>query len=121
MIDTKNCPICNQKLKNRNLKDHYLYFVDNVSDYTEKVCSNGINHTIQIFTDSKTKKIHLLKTSISHDYSKFIEIDFLNSKSRISYFKLGKPEYVNVKKIIYPDFPNLKSIKDKVDTYVKFI
>ena len=121
MIDTNKCPICSEKLKNRKLKNHYLYFVENISDYIEKTCSNGMNHTVQIFTDVKTKKIHLLKTSLSHDYSKFIEFDFLNSKSRISYFKLGIPEYINIKKLINPDFPKLINIKDKVNTYVNFI
>jgi len=120
MNDTLYCPVCNNKLKNKNLPNQKLYAVDNQSDYIERTCSSGFNHSLRFFTDKKTKKVHLLKTSISPNYSRFIEIDFLNHKSKISCFKMGESEAININKIIEPDFPNLSNLKNKVDVYVKF-
>jgi hypothetical protein len=120
MKDTLYCPICNNKLKNKKLKNQNLYLINNCSDYIERTCSDGFNHTLQFFTEQKTKKVHLLKTSLNHNYSKFIEIDYLNNKSRISCFKMGKPEYIEIDKVIDTDFPKLDNLKNKINTYVAF-
>lgn len=121
MIDTLLCPICSNKLRNRNIKNHYAYAIDNVSNYIERTCSGGMNHSLQMLTEQDTKKVHFLKTSLNHTYSRFIEIDFLNNKSRISCLKLGKPEYIEIKKIFTPDFPELSVLKEKVETLVTFL
>lgn len=121
MIDTLNCPICNNRLKNKKFNEHYLHIANNVSNYIERTCKSGMNHSLQFFTEESTKKVHLLKVSLSPNYSRFIEIDYLNSKCRISCLKMGQPEYIELKKIIAPDFPNLSILKEKVETLVTFL
>lgn len=121
MLDTLHCPVCNLKLKNKKLNNYHLHSVNNISDYFERNCTNGMNHFVQMFTHQKSKEVHFLKTSLAPNFTRFIEIDFLNKKSRISCFKMGQPEYIEVKKIMSPDFPFLNSLKEKVETFVTFL
>jgi len=120
MIDTLFCPVCNLKLKNRKL-DQYIFYIENSSNYIERTCSNGMNHVLQILVDKKTKDVHWLKMSLSDNFSKFIEIDYLNNKSKITFFHKKNKEFIDLPKVIEPDFSNLNSLKEKVNTYVKFL
>jgi len=117
MHDTLYCPICNNKLKNKKLINYKSYFIGNISNYIQRTCTNGMNHTLQFITEEKTKKVHSLKTSLNELYSRFIEIDFVNYKSRISFFNFGKPDHLIINNIFDLDFPNLKKIKEKVEIY----
>lgn len=123
MDDTKKCPVCGLKLRTINLKNKFLHGVGKQSDYIERCCTKGINHTVQFFSDKKTGKIDFMKLSLSNNYSKFLEIDFINRKCRISCYKSGQPgktEYIDINKMIFPDFPNLTDLKLKVNMYITF-
>lgn len=120
MEDVTSCPICNNKLRTVRLNGKYLFSVNKTSNYVERTCSQGMNHSLQFFTDENTKKIDFIKISLNHKYSKFIEIDFINQKCRISCMKSGKAEYIDIPKMLEPDFPNLTKLKEKVALYVTF-
>lgn len=90
------------------------------ADYVERTCSSGMNHVIQLFADSNTKKVDFIKLSLNPKYSRYLEIDFLNQKCRINCMKDGKAEYIEVPKMIIPDFPNLVRLKERVSLYVVF-
>lgn len=100
------CPICAGKL--RSVK-WYSYF--------ESTCA-GTNHTIRFYTDIKTNNITKLKCSLNPEYTQFIEFDFDNKECRVICYKNSIPYYINIPKMLIPDFPDLISLKDKVATYV---
>lgn len=120
MADTLNCPICSSKLRTVRLTNKFLFGVNKSSNYIERTCSLGMNHSLQFFTDEKTKKIDFIKISLNHKYSRFIELDFHNQKSKISCLKSGKAEYIEVPRLLEPDFPNLEKLKEKVSVIVSF-
>lgn len=119
MDDCVNCPICGNKLRNIHLLNYNLLFINKISNYTERTCA-GINHSLQFWADKSTSKIDLIKFSLNSKYSKYIEIDFFNKKSRLSCWNNSVPYYINFNKIINPDFPNLISLTDKISTYLSF-
>lgn len=120
MDDTLVCPICGNKLRNVNQKNKNLLPVGKTANYVERTCSLGMNHSLQLFTDGYTQQVDLLKLSLNPKYSRYLEIDFINQKCRISCLKAGKTEYINIPKMIHPDFPKLAKLKEKVSMYVTF-
>jgi len=120
MNDTLLCPICGNKLRSLRLKDKYLHSIDKTANYQERTCSQGMNHSLQIFTDEETGKIDFLKMSLNPKYSRYVEIDFFNLKSRINCLKVGKPYYIDIPKMIDPDFPELLKLKERISLYVTF-
>jgi hypothetical protein len=119
MHDMLICPICNAKLRNIRLPGKYLYGVGKIANYIERTCV-GMNHSLQLFADESTNQVDWIKISLNPKYSKFIEIDFLNQKCRIICTKNSKPEYININKMIEPDFPSLEKLKEKINLYVAF-
>ncbi len=119
MDDTTSCPICNNKLRSLKHPNKYLHPIAKTANFYERTC-NGINHMLQFYTDSSTNKIDFIKVSLTPNYSRFVEIDFFNQKSRISYIIESKPEYVEVPKILELDFPNLIKLKEKISLYATF-
>jgi hypothetical protein len=71
-----------------------------------------------MYVEKYTKQVHWLSTSLNHNYSQFIDIDLLNNKSRICCNKMGKTSYIDIPKVIMPDFPNLNFLKEKVNKYI---
>lgn len=120
MDDTLACPICGNKLRNVNLKNKRLHSVRKTADYVERTCSTGMNHSLQLFCDGYTRKIDFLRLSLNPKYSRYLEIDFFNQKCRISCLKEGKAEYIEIAKMIQPDFPHLTKLKERVSMYVVF-
>lgn len=121
MQDVLTCPICSLKLESVSKKRlRTLHWINKTSTYTEKKCVAGRNHSLLLFADKLTGKIDLIKFSIESDYSKFIEIDFVNQKCRIHCLKAGQPHYIEISSIIEPDFPNLEKLKQKVSLFVTF-
>lgn len=116
--DTIICPICKNKLRTIYLSNKFLFGVNKHSNYIERTCTKAVNHSLQFFTDAQTKKIDFIKVSLDHKYSKFIEIDFINQKSRISCMKAGKAEYIDVDRLLDPDFPDLEKLKEKVSLLI---
>ncbi len=119
MDDVLHCPICNLKLRNLKL-DGYVYAVGRTGNFVERTCSTGMNHTLMLFTDTETKKVELLKLSLNPKYSRFLDINFREQRCRIVCLKKNKPEYIEVPKMIYPDFPHLTKLREKVAMYVCF-
>lgn len=120
MQDVQLCPICSTKLQTVSKKKRKLHWVNKTSIYTEKKCVKCHNHSLQFFVDRLSGKIDLLKFSIEANYSKFIEIDFINQKCRINCLKAGQSNYIDIPIIIEPDFPALEKLKQKVSLYVTF-
>lgn len=119
MDDILNCPICDKKLKNYNSPSKTIGFINKTSHYKERICSNSYNHLFILFTDQNTNQIDYLRFNIDDKYSQFIELDFVNSKSRISLLTdsiVGN--IINIPKILYPDFPKLLKLKDKISLYI---
>lgn len=119
MNDTLKCPICKSKLKNKNLLNHNLYLTNSIGNYIQRTCS-GMNHMLQFFIEIKTKKVVGLKTSLVHDYSKFIEINFIDNKSKITCFKMGIPNNIYLPNIPRLDFPEFKELNDKINKLITF-
>lgn len=118
MQDVQLCPICSAKLQSVSKKKRKLHWINKVSTYAEKKCVKGHNHSLQLFTDKLTGKIDLLKFSLEANYSKFIEIDFVNQRCRINCLKASVSSYIDIPGIIEPDFPALEKLKQKVSLYV---
>lgn len=117
MDDTPVCPICGVKFRNIHLSNKLIPYIGKQSNFTERTC-NGMNHVIQIYADIKTQKVDLIKLSLNHKYSRYLEIDFLNQKCRISCMKDSKAEYIEIPKMIIPDFPGLEKLKTRISLYV---
>ncbi len=121
MDDTLHCPICGKKLRTVNLPDRFLHSVNKRADYAERTCTEGMNHRgLRLFTDKSNSKVDLLILTLDPKNSKYLEIDFVNQKCRINCMKDGKPDYINVEKMITPDFPDLTKLKERVSLYVLF-
>lgn len=120
MDDASLCPICGNKLKTRHHSNKILPSTGQISDYAEKICSEGHNHIVSFWLNKATKKIDFLKLSLSPKYSRFFEIDYVSQKCRITCMKDGEMEYIDIPKMIEPDFPLLTKLKEKVALYVTF-
>ena len=97
-----------------------MHPIGKTANYAERVCSEGYNHIVIFWTDKDTKKVDLIKISLNPKYSRFLEIDYVNQKCRITCAKDGEYEYIEVPKIIEPDFPLLEKLKEKVSVYIIF-
>ena len=120
MDDILTCPICGNKMRTHHHKNKLLYPTGKTANYAERICSSGHNHVITIWVDKATKQIDFIKLSLNPKYSRFLEMDFVNQKSRISLQKDGEEEVINIPKMIRPDFPELTKLKEKVNLYVVF-
>lgn len=120
MDDVLHCPICGNKLRTSHHTNKLLPFVNKTADYAERICSDGHNHIVVIWTDKATKKVDFLRLSLNAKYSRFLEIDYINQKCRITCAKDGEYEYINIPKMIEPDFPDLEKLKERVGLYVVF-
>ena len=116
MKDTTYCPICENKMSSYK---RMLKCGDKISNYIIRTCT-GLNHCINFYTDLATNKVDILKLSIAPDYTKYIIIDFYNNNSRILLFKNNIQKSFDVPQILTPDFPNLLSLKNKVNLYTLF-
>lgn len=120
MDDISNCPICSNKLRTVWLFNKYLHPINKTANYAERTCAIGMNHSLQLFADNITNKVDFLKLSLNPKYSRYLEIDFLNQRCRISCFKEGQPKHIEIDKIIEPDFPHLIKLKEKVAMFICF-
>lgn len=120
MDDVLHCPICGNKLRTSHLKHKLLYPVGKTANYAERVCSEGYNHIITLWTDKATKKVDLVKLSLNPKFSRFVEVDFVNQKCRITCAKEGKYEYIKIPKMLPLDWPLLEELKSRVSLYVVF-
>lgn len=120
MDDTVTCPICGRKLRTVNLDNRLLHFINKQSDYAERSCTKALTHTLQLFADKQTGKIDFINLSLNPKNSRYLEIDFVNQKCRISCRKDGAVEYIEIPKMIFPDFPHLEKLKERVNLYVVF-
>lgn len=118
MQDTKNCPICGDKMRSITENNKFTQTISQDS-YIKRTC-HGHNHIIQFFTNENTKNVDFIKLSLSVNYSKFITIDFLNNKSQIQCLSNSKKSFIDIPKIIEPDFPSLKNLKEKVSLLITF-
>lgn len=120
MDDILHCPICGNKMRTSHHKQKLLHAVDKTADYAQRICSNGHNHIVNIWVDKSTKKVDLLRISLNPKYSRFVDIDYVNQKCRITCAKDGEYDYIDIPKMIEPDFPNLEKLKEKVSLYIVF-
>lgn len=120
MEDVRLCPICGKKLTNQQYKQIYLAMFDKRSDYIQRTCTKGTNHSVQLMVDGYTGQVDLLKLSLNPQYTRWVEINFVTGKSKISCLKNGKPEHMEIDRALEPDFPHLIRLKAKVGIYVVF-
>jgi hypothetical protein len=120
MDDALECPICGNKLSNIKLPNKLLRSLDKTSDYVARHCISGRNHFLSFYVDENTGQVDFLKISLNPKYSRYIEIDFVNQKCRITCLKNSQPQYIAVDKMIHPDFPLLKKLRERVSLFVTF-
>jgi hypothetical protein len=120
MDDILCCPICGNKLKTAHLTKKLLHPVGKTANYAQRTCSEGYNHVIRFFTDKKTKQVDFLSISLNPKYSRYLDIDYVNQKCRITCAKDGEYEYIEIPKMIFPDFPDLVQLNERVSLYVLF-
>lgn len=120
MQDVHDCPICGTRLKiisKKKLK--YLHIIGKQGFYTEKVCVQHHTHYLQIFSNVTTNKIDFIKFSINTEFSRIVEVDFHNKKSRIQCLNQGISDYIiHVPNVLELDFPTLTKLKEKVSMYI---
>ncbi len=80
----------------------------------------GMNHIFQLHINEQSRQVEFLKFSLCPQYSRLLEIDYKNQKCRILCYKEGKGEYIEIEKMIEPDFPDLIKLKEKIELYVIF-
>lgn len=117
MDDTLFCPICGNKFRNIKLNNKTLLSINKTANFMERTCA-GTNHVLILFSDVASKKIDFMKLSLDPKYSRFLEIDFINKKCRISCFKNSNPKYIEITNMIVPDFPKLEALKSQVELYI---
>jgi len=120
MDDLLHCPICGNKLRTSHLNNKLLHPIGKIADYAERVCSEGYNHIVSLWTDKATSQIDLIKLSLNHKYSRFVEIDYINNKSRITCVKEGKYEYIEIPRLLDLDFNDLSAIKKTCSLFITF-
>jgi hypothetical protein len=120
MDDTLACPICANKLRNIKLPNKFLHAANKTANYIARTCHNGMNHSVTFYVDEDSKQVDFIKLSLNPKYSRFIEIDFVNQKCRINCLKDSKPYYIDINKILEPDFPLLNELKSRVGLYITF-
>lgn len=120
MDDILNCPVCGNKFKTNHHTNKLLHPINKTANYAERQCGDGHNHTLTLWTDKSNRKVDLIKLSLGPSYSRFLEIDFVNQKCRIICAQDGEYEYIDIPKMIEPDFPTLTKLKEKVALYVVF-
>lgn len=120
MDDTLACPICANKLRNIKLPNKFLHSTNKTANYIARTCFNGMNHSLTFYVDEDAEQVDFLKLSLNPKYSRFIEIDFVNQKCRINCLKDSKPQYIEIDKMLQPDFPLLTKLKEKVSLYITF-
>lgn len=119
MDDVLICPICDNKMRTYHLKNKQLHSVKKTANYAERLC-NGHNHIVQFWADKATKKVDLIKISLKPNYSRFVEIDFVNKKCRIACATEGEYEYIEIPRVLVPDFPHLTELKKIINLFVVF-
>ena len=119
MDDVLTCPICNKKLRNLTSRS-YLFPVRKWGNFIERSCVGELNHSIQFYTDTHTSTVDFLKVSLNPNFSRFLEIDFVNQCCRVILLRDNKPVYISIPKMIDLDFPNLVKLKERVALYVTF-
>lgn len=119
MEDSLTCPICGTKLTNLRLNNRYLAMLDKKSNYVDRNCPTGVNHSFNHLVDENTGKVDWVKLSYEPG-KRWIEINNVTNKSRIVCMKDGVSEYIDISKQLEPDFPDLVKLKEKVSIYVLF-
>lgn len=119
MDDVLNCPICSTRMRTVHHANKLLHPIGQTADYAERICS-GHNHVIAIWTNKTTKKVDFMKLSLNSKYSRFLEIDWVNQKCKITCASGGEYEHIDIPKMIEPDFPDLVKLKERVNLYVVF-
>lgn len=117
MDDTLVCPVCKNKLTNINLYNKRLF--NKISNYVERTCI-GINHTLRLYTELVSNNVDFLKLSLSPKYSIFVEINYIDNNTRIQCLKENKSKYIDIPKILIPDFPDLIELKKRISLYITF-
>lgn len=112
---SEHCYICGDKLRKINRKS--IYELDKDITYNERCCI-GVNHSLQFFVNEDSKKVELLKISLKPDYSVFIVINFYLKKCKLITFKHGNQQIIEINRLLYPDFPDLVKLKEKVKMYM---
>jgi len=88
--------------------------------YYERICTKGMNHSLQLTALVATGKIHLIKMSLDVRYTKYLEVNFVQNSCSIILSKANELKYIDIPKMIDLDFPLLDKVREKVDMYITF-
>jgi hypothetical protein len=118
--DLHNCPICNSKFRVTRNINYFIPFIKKSADYIEKKCVSQPGHSIAIYVDNQ--KIDYVKFSLAENFSTYIFLDFLNSKSKVSFYDNGSnTQSLDLDHLLIPDFPELKLLRNKISKYSAFL
>jgi|SRR6185436_19041934 len=106
MKEFSYCPICANKLKSRLFKDNIKLLS----------CQEGVAHYISF----KLQDQQMSNMTLYLDNYSYLEMDFLKQISTYYYDPLNGMAKLVIPKIIEPDFPQLKNLKEKLLKYVLF-
>ncbi len=118
MDDFTICPICGNKL--RTLHNVSIFVGKEKQLTSERTCTKGMNHSLMIHTNPDTGKVVKIKISLSANYSKFIEVDYILNKSTIMCIKDSNINPIILNKILDIDFNELEKLRKKVDMLIAF-
>lgn len=111
------CPICNSVLETQasiGAKNQVLL---------NRRCKSAINHTFLISLVKLTKEVLSVRVSLSPDFTIFCSINFDTKIIAIDRYhdnSYDKKTFLIKDKVIEPDFPDLKNLRNKVQTYINF-
>ena len=120
MEDILLCPICGNKMRVLHLNNKFLYPVEKTANYTERVCANNHNHVVSLWADKATNQVDYLRFSLNKEYSRWVEIDYVNQKSRVTLREGTDYRYINVPRILIADFPNCSVLKETIGLFLVF-
>src|SRR5258706_14214776 len=120
MDDILKCPICNTKLKTSHHKHKLLHPTNTTADYAERMCHEGYSHVLSAWTNKETQKVDLLRFSIDPKYSRIIDNDYVNQRCRLALLNDQTFKYIEIPKLLVPDFPDLCKFKEAISVYVLF-
>lgn len=120
MDDILTCPVCGDKLRNSHSNNKLLHPTGKTANYVERICSHGYNHIVSIWTDKETKQVDYLRFSLNSNYSRFLEVDFVNQKCRLLLMEECGYKHIDIDKMLEIDFNDLSKLKEKLQLYILF-
>ena len=112
----ETCPMCGKKLTNSNSPSQIIG--GKLSKFTQSWCVSEFDHQFEILWDENSYQIDLMQ--INWDNCRSVKLNYVNNISNIFCWKKNTAYSIIVPRVLEPDFPNLKSFKEKVDLIILY-